>query len=86
MKVLKEHLNYDDGFINDETFRWESETNTTLEKHRGLIGDKVAHVFVRKQTEEDGITLPYLYIGTGKLTLPRVNPKNPKKLCYLTLC
>lgn len=75
----EEHLNYDDGFVNDETFRWESETNTTLEKHRGLIGDKVAHVFVRKKTEEDGITLPYLYIGTGKLTLPRVNPKNPKK-------
>lgn len=72
------HLNYDDGFINDGIFRWESEVNTTLEKHRGLIGNKKAHIFVRKSNEEDGITLPYLYIGAGTLTSPRVNPNNPK--------
>ncbi len=73
-----EHLKYKDLFIDDHRFQWESETNTTLKNHRGLIDSKIAHLFIRKMSDEDGITLPFIYIGTGKLVNPRTtdNPKN----------
>jgi superfamily II DNA or RNA helicase len=78
-KNTEEHLNYIDGFKSDKIFRWESETKTTFDKHKGLIGDKPAYLFVRKQHEEDNITLPFLYIGIGRLTNPTVNNDNPGK-------
>jgi hypothetical protein len=78
-------LNYGDNFRSANVFRWESETNTTLEKHRGLIGDKIAYLFVRKQSEEDNITLPFIYIGTGKLTNPVVNENNPGKTLFFDI-
>ena len=65
-----DHQKYRDHFKSVNVFQWESETNTTLLKHRGLIGSKVAHLFIRKIAEEDGITLPFIYIGTGKLINP----------------
>ena len=73
-----EHQKYRDHFKTSQIFQWESETNTTLDSHRGLIGSKVAHLFIRKIADEDGITLPYTYIGTGKLVNPIVSD-NPKK-------
>jgi superfamily II DNA or RNA helicase len=73
-----QHLKYKDIFLDDHRFQWESETNTTLRNHRGLIGSKIAHLFIRKMSSEDGITLPFIYIGTGQLVNPRTtdNPKN----------
>ncbi len=73
----QEHLKYNDLFKDDRTFQWESETNTTLKKNRGLIESKLAYLFIRKTSEEDGITLPFTYIGTGKLTNPKTS-NNPK--------
>ena len=35
-----EHLQYRDRFISNNVFQWESETNTTIEKNRGLIKSK----------------------------------------------
>src|SRR3989339_566693 len=72
------HQKYRDHFKTSQIFQWESETNTTMESHRGLIGSKVAHLFIRKIADEDGITLPYTYIGTGKLVNP-FESDNPKK-------
>lgn len=82
---ILEHLKYNDLFVDEKTFLWESETNTTLNKHRGLFNSKVAHLFIRKAKVEDGITIPYTYVGTGKLTNPRVNPNNPKKSLFFDI-
>lgn len=74
------HLNYKDKFINDHTFQWESETNCTMTNKTGqkVINTKIAHLFIRKKNDEDGILMPYTYIGTGKFKniRPSANPKN----------
>lgn len=69
-KNIDERLKYKDKFIDSTTFQWESETNTTLDNSTGkkILNTKVVHLFVRKVKEEDGITLPFTYIGTGKFT------------------
>lgn len=66
---VAEHLNYVDKFINKNVFQWESTTNVRIDNEQGmkLINSKYAHLFIRKKESEDGITLPYTYIGTGKL-------------------
>ncbi len=61
-------LNYKDKFIDSKTFEWESEVNTTFDSPVGIkiVNTKVVHLFVRKMENEDGITLPFTYFGTGK--------------------
>lgn len=67
---IDERLRYKDKFIDSKIFQWESETNTTLTNSTGrkILNTKVVHLFIRKIKEEDGITLPFTYIGTGKFT------------------
>ncbi|HBG33424.1 MAG TPA: hypothetical protein DDW82_06920 [Acholeplasmataceae bacterium] len=77
-----EHLKYHDSFISNSVFQWESETNTTKNNHRGLIGSKIAHLFIRKTSQEDGITLPFTYIGTGHLKKPRVSTNIKNSLLF----
>ena len=54
-------------------FQWESENNINSKKpsDRDLINSKIAHVFVRKVEDENGITQPFIYVGDGKLENPR---------------
>ena len=73
-----DHLKYNDYFYDPKTFIWESETNTTLQRHRGLLDAKKVRLFVRKAESEDGITLPFTYLGTGRLTDPE-QTQNPQK-------
>jgi len=79
-----EHLKYRDKFISKDTFQWESETNVTLVNKVGkrLLSSKIAHLFIRKIESEDGITLPFTYIGTGKLTNPRVSDNEKCSLLF----
>lgn len=65
-----ERLKYKDKFIDSKTFQWESENNTTLDNSIGkkILATKKVHLFVRKIKEEDGITLPFTYFGTGRFT------------------
>lgn len=74
------HLNYKDKFVNDHIFQWESETNCTMTNGTGLRvkNTKVAHLFIRKAKNEDGVLIPFTYIGTGKFKdiMPSTNPKN----------
>ncbi len=78
-----EWLLYNDKFINASLLQWESSTSTTLLNKTGtdLIMQKYCHLFVRKIKKEDGITLPYIYIGKGELTNPR--PSQNTKLSLL---
>ncbi len=80
---VEEHLNYGDKFINKEYLEWESQTETIIGNNRynKLVNCPVKEVFVRKFQEEDGVRLPYIYLGTAKLTNPRktTNKQNSVK-------
>lgn len=73
------HLNYKDKFIDASTFQWESETYCTMTNAVGqkVLNTKVAHLFIRKKKNEDGVLLPYTYIGTGTFT--NVRPSTNEK-------
>jgi len=75
----EKHLLFDDKFISSKVLQWESSTKTTLDNSIGqkIINQRYVHVFVRKIKIEDGIVMPYIYIGKGELTNPRKS-KNPK--------
>jgi len=76
----EEHLLFDDKFISSKILQWESSTSTTLDNNKGkkLIEQRYVYVFVRKIQKEDGIIMPYIYLGKGELTNSRLssNPKN----------
>ena len=44
-------------------------------KLQGLIESDYAHIFIRKVSSENGIVLPFTYVGTGKLINPRKQEK-----------
>lgn len=76
-----ERMNYKDKFISSKVFQWESENNTTWDNAIGkkLMNAKTIHLFVRKMDKEDGITLPFTYFGTGKLTNARESNVDSKQ-------
>ncbi len=64
---IKETLKYEDGYIDPQTFRWETVANVSEKELNNLKNSRMAQVFVRKVEDEDGITLPFTYIGSGKM-------------------
>ncbi|MBR2524766.1 MAG: DUF3427 domain-containing protein [Clostridiales bacterium] len=64
----KETLKYIDGYIDEHTFQWESVANISDKELNSLKNSKGMHLFVRKVDSEDGIQLPFTYIGYGKMT------------------
>lgn len=77
---VEEHLDYGDKFITPSTFEWESQTETVIgnARYNKLTSFESADIFVRKTNSEDGVVLPYVYLGKGKLSNPR-ETKNIKK-------
>jgi len=69
-KTKEERMNYKDKFLSSNVFQWESENNTTETNETGkkILNTRLVHLFVRKMDDEDGITLPFTYFGTGKFT------------------
>ena len=63
----KEDLKYADGYIDPDTFQWETVANVSDKELNSLKNSKQIHIFVRKVDNEDGIQLPFTYIGTGKM-------------------
>ena len=63
----KEELKYADGYIDADTFQWETVANVSDKELADLKASEATHFFVRKVSSEDGITLPFTYIGRGKL-------------------
>jgi len=60
--------NYEDYFLDPETFHWQSQSQTTLNsKHGKIITDKnnnnKVHLFVRKNKLRGGKASPFLYCG-----------------------
>ena len=66
-----DRLNYKDKFLQSNLFQWECEVNISDKKLTQLNESEKAYVFIRKVSDENGITMPFIYVGTGKLTNPR---------------
>ena len=63
----KENLKYVDGYIDSRTFQWETVAHITDKELTSLKDSSEMHLFVRKTDSEDGIQLPFTYIGSGKM-------------------
>ena len=66
-KACKDELKYVDGYIDENTFQWETVANVNERELNSLKNSKKIHIFVRKVDNEDGIQLPFTYIGSGKM-------------------
>lgn len=64
-------LNYQDKFISDKVFQWESIADISEKEKEHLRNSKKVHLFIRKMENEDQITLPYTYFGLGTFTNER---------------
>lgn len=64
---IKDELKYVDGYIDADTFQWETVANVSEKELSALKTSKRMHIFVRKVDNEDGIQLPFTYIGSGKM-------------------
>lgn len=73
----KEHLNYNDRFLDSRTFQWETIAGIKEDELEKLKTYNYAHLFIRKMAEDNGIRLPYTYVGRGNLDNPR-RSKNVK--------
>ena len=63
-----DRLNYKDKFIAPDVLQWECEAGISdAEKNKIENSDKVI-MFVRKVDNEYGVTLPFTYVGEGKMT------------------
>ncbi|MFD1359862.1 DEAD/DEAH box helicase [Fictibacillus halophilus] len=68
---IKESINYQDKFLSERYFQWQSVNSTTQQSERGqnIIHNKQRgvnlHLFVRKFGKLDGKTEPFIYIGKG---------------------
>lgn len=64
-------LNYKDKFLESNIFQWESMNNLPAPHLEKLNNSQFAHLFIRKVSEENGIVLPFTYVGKGHLQNPR---------------
>lgn len=81
---VEERLDYKDRFLSRRILQWESQTGTTLLNVKGkrLINEGIAEIFIKKTKKENGITLPFIYIGRGHLTNPRQSNNAAKTLLF----
>ena len=63
----KEDLKYADGYIDSKTFQWETVANVSDQELTNLKNSRCMEIFVRKIDNEDGIQLPFTYIGRGHM-------------------
>ena len=61
-------LNYKDKFLEPALFQWESMANLPKSDLAKLTNSTYTHLFIRKVSDENGIVLPFTYVGKGKLT------------------
>ncbi len=78
----QEHLQYKDKFLAADVFQWESIANISAKEEVLQKTAKRVLVFVRKVSAENGVTLPYTYIGTGHLENPRKGETTNGSILY----
>ncbi len=64
----EDKLNYKDKFLQPNVFQWESMAHLPESDLSKLNKSDFAHLFIRKISDENGIVLPFTYVGKGKLT------------------
>ena len=79
---LDVHLKYNDKFLSPDVFQWESIARISAKDEALQRAAKRVLVFVRKVSAENGITLPYTYIGTGHLENPRKDATTNGSILY----
>jgi hypothetical protein len=79
---VQEHLNYKDKFLDNVTFQWESIAHISAKEENLQRDSKQAYVFVRKVESENGITLPFTFVGTGQLHNPRKDATTNGSILY----
>ncbi len=79
----REHLNYKDKFLEPSLFQWECMANITEKDLNLLKTSKLAHLFIRKVDSENGITLPFTYVGIGHLKNPRQTQNQENKRTFI---
>ena len=76
---IKESINYEDKFINQDIFQWQTPNKTSQDTKQGqkIIKNKEndvnLHLFVRKFKKIDGVIQPFIYIGKGDTILAEGN-------------
>ncbi len=76
---IEERLNYNDKFLEPNLFQWETVANVSDPDLNKLKKSKRAYLFIRKVSAENGLTLPFIYVGTGTLVNPRKQVKYDEK-------
>jgi len=61
-------LNYKDKFLQPNVFQWESMAHLPMSDLAKLKSSRFAYLFIRKVSSENGIVLPFTYVGKGTLT------------------
>ena len=79
---VQEHLNYKDKFLDSETFQWESVAQIKANEEDKQRKTKQVYIFVRKVETENGITLPFTFVGTGQLRNPRKDATTNGSILY----
>lgn len=64
----EDKLNYKDKFLQANVFQWESMAHLPANNLTKLQNSKFAYIFVRKVSDENGIVLPFTYVGKGMLS------------------
>lgn len=72
---VEERHNYKDKFLSKKVFQWETMADVSQKHVQKQINSDKAYVFVRKVSEENGIVLPFTYVGCGKMANPREQTK-----------
>ncbi len=78
----QEHLKYKDKFLTPDVFQWESIANISAKDEALQSSAKEVFVFVRKVGAENGVTLPYTYVGIGSLENPRKDETDNGSILY----
>ena len=74
----EDRLNYNDKFLEPALFQWESMANVSAADVEKQKNSEYAYLFIRKVSDENGIVLPFIYVGKGKMTNPRKQVKFDK--------
>ena len=77
-----EHLNYKDKFLDNVTFQWESIAHIRPSEEEKQKKSDYAYIFVRKVESENGITLPFTFVGIGHLYNPRKDATTNGSILY----
>ena len=77
------HWSHKDKFLEPSVFQWECKANISDGELNKLKTSKYTHLFIRKVESENGITLPFTYVGKGHLANPRQSQNEERKRTFI---